>query len=76
MAKAAAAALFCVVAISPNALDAADRFEWLVIVVFVGFFCAALAVRSLYRRRNKILELFLFIFEEGGKTWGFAGFFA
>jgi hypothetical protein len=32
-------------------------------VVFVGVFCAALAVRSFYPRRKENLDLFLFIFD-------------
>jgi hypothetical protein len=57
----------------PNSADAAERFEWLVIFVFVGVFCAALAVRSFYPRRKENLDLFLFIFDGMGKTWAFIG---
>jgi hypothetical protein len=48
-------------------LDAADRFEWLVIFVFVGIFCAALAVRSFYTLPKKKEDLFSFIFKVGGR---------
>jgi hypothetical protein len=73
MAMAAAASLLCSTAILPNSADAAERFEWLVIFVFVGVFCAALAVRSFYPRRKENLDLFLFIFDGMGKTWAFIG---
>jgi hypothetical protein len=73
MAMAAAAGLLCSVAILPNSADADERSEWLVIFVFVGVFCAALAVRSFYRGRKENLDLFLFIFDGRGKTCGFIG---
>jgi hypothetical protein len=73
MATAAADSLLCSTAIFPNTLDADERFEWLVIFVFVGVFCAALAVRSFYPLRKENLDLFLFIFDGRGKTCGFIG---
>ena len=73
MAMAAAAGLLCSVAILPNSADAAERFEWLVIFVFVGVFCAALAVRSFYPRRKKNLDLFLFIFDGRREKADFIG---
>jgi hypothetical protein len=73
MATAAADSLLCSTAIFPNTLDADERFEWLVIFVFVGVFCAALAVRSFYPRRKENLDLFLFIFERVDERPDFIG---
>jgi hypothetical protein len=67
MAMAAAASLLCSTAILPNSADADERSEWLVILVFVGVFCAALAVRSFYTSSKRKEDLFSFIFKAGGK---------